>query len=237
MDNTIGIVLNALTKSNSPALMIAVIGTFFIAFMREYFRTLVRMRELREKKGTKAAQEGSENNTENNPQAAPAEEKSSNVVDFNFKLLERYYEQHLVEYKLMARSSLVVAILGFMVIVIGVFFTFAGQASVGVITSVAGLIAEAAAALFFKQNNLLIDQIRDYHKKLVSTQYLLTGISLAGELPTNDAITEKKRIIGNLLFLSNELHGAKSGHLFPVEQGKMNSAPNPDVPQTALSAS
>lgn len=116
----------------------------------------------------------------------------------------------------MARASLVIAILGFLIIVIGVFFTFSNQISVGVITSIAGLISEAAAVLFFKQNNLLIEQVKEYHKKLVSTQYLLTSISLAAALPEKEAIYQRERIIGNLLFLSNELHGAPSNHLFPI---------------------
>lgn len=232
MSSSVEIILDSLTKSNSAALMVAVISAFLITVMREYFRTLIRLKELRLKgdaivvaRNSKSAE--AEGQT---PSSAAGEDRPSNVVDFNFKLLERYYEQHLVEYKLMARSSLVVAILGFMVIVIGVFFTFSGQTSVGVVTSIAGLIAEAAAALFFKQNNLLIDQIRDYHKKLVSTQYLLTGISLADELPPGDSVLEKKRIIGNLLFLSNELHGAKSSHLFPLTAEQSNIAVNTDAP-------
>ena len=139
---------------------------------------------------------------------------SSSVVDINFKLLEKYYEQHLVEYKLMARASMVIAILGFLVIIIGVFFTFANQVSVGVITSVAGLVSEAAAVMFFKQNNLLIEQVKEYHKKLVSTQYLLTTISLSSELPDKERIKQREKIIENLLFLSNELHGSPSSHLF-----------------------
>lgn len=205
-------VFDALSKTNSPALMAVVISAVFVVFVKEYLNTVVRLRELRNKREMLEKAKS----TDVSAEAVIQEEvqRPSSVVDFNFRLLEKYYEQHLVEYKLMARSSLVVAILGFMVIVIGVFFTFANQASVGVITSIAGLVSEAAALLFFKQNNLLIDQIREYHKKLVSTQYLLTSISLASELPDAQAVAERQRIIGNLLFLSNELHGAKSEHLF-----------------------
>ncbi len=48
-----------------------------------------------------------------------------------------------------------------------------------------------------------------------------TSISLASELPDNEAVLERQRIIGNLLFLSNELHGSGSAHLFV-----MNPRPN-----------
>ncbi len=136
------------------------------------------------------------------------------VAGFNFRLLERYYEQHLLEYKLMSRATLVVSALGFVIITVGVFLAFAGMTSVGILTSVAGIVAEAAAALFFKQNKILMDQVMEYHKKLVSTQYLLTAISLAQELGGSDGVSETKRIIGNLLYLSNVLHSAGSEHLF-----------------------
>jgi len=224
-------VIEALSKSNSPALMISIISVVFVVFIKEYLNTVVRLREIRQKR--EASEDVHEKDASTVEPANADPEKSSNLVDFNFKLLEKYYEQHLVEYKLMARASLVVAILGFMVIVIGIFFTFANQVSIGVITSIAGLVSEAAALLFFKQNNLLIEQIREYHKKLVSTQYLLTGISLASELPEQEAIFERRRIIGNLLFLSNELHDAKSTHLFPSVDEKFNPAFQVDSPQAA----
>lgn len=204
-------IIETLTVSNSPSILILIVGMLSIVFIKEYLRAVIRLREIRLKREELEIRsdkpgESSQINVENL--------NAGSIVDGNFKLLEKYYEQHLVEYKLMARASLVIAILGFLVIVIGVFFTFSQHVSVGVITSIAGLVSEAAAVLFFKQNNLLIDQIKDYHKKLVSTQYLLTTISLAAELPQNDKNEQRKRIIGNLLFLSNELHGSTSDHLF-----------------------
>jgi len=204
-------IFEVLSKSNSPALLTMIIGIITIAFTREYLRTVIRLRELRLKKERESVDENESAEVTANK---PLQKTSSSVVDVNFKLLEKYYEQHLVEYKLMARASMVIAILGFLVIIIGVFFTFANQISVGIITSVAGLVSEAAAVLFFKQNNLLIEQVKEYHKKLVSTQYLLTSISLALELPDKERTIQREKIIDNLLFLSNELHGSPSSHLF-----------------------
>lgn len=148
-------IIEILAKSNSPALLALIVGGLAIVFVKEYLRAVIRLKELRHKKIEIESGEDIAANGE-----APHvdyQKPSSSVVDVNFKLLEKYYEQHLVEYKLMARASMVIAILGFLVIIIGVFFTFANQVSVGVITSIAGLVSEAAAVLFFKQNNLLID--------------------------------------------------------------------------------
>jgi len=169
-------IIEVLAKSNSPALMAAIVGIVMVLFSREYFKAVIRLRELRQKREQIETEKTAASDT--SVSISTESEKPSAVVDFNFRLLEKYYEQHLVEYRLMARASLVIAILGFLVIVIGVFFTFANQVSVGVISSIAGLVAEAAAVMFFRQNNLLIEQIREYHKKLVSTQYLLTSITI-----------------------------------------------------------
>jgi hypothetical protein len=76
------------------------------------------------------------------------------------------------------------------------------------------MIAEAATVLFFNQLREQARQVQDYHKKLVSTQYLTTSISLTRDLHGDRHDLEIIRIINNLLFLSNELHGSKSDHLF-----------------------
>lgn len=82
----------------------------------------------------------------------------------------------------------------------------------------AGLLAEAATIMFFNQLKNQVKQVQDYHKKLVSTQYIMTTIALAKDLNGSKKDEETVRIITNLLFLSNELHGSNSKHLFPVDK-------------------
>jgi len=136
------------------------------------------------------------------------------VINTNFDILEKYYEQNLAENRLLSRSAIGVALLGFFVILIGVSLAFAGFTSVGVVSSVAGLLAEAATIMFFNQLREQARQVQEYHKKLVSTQYLMTSIALAKNLTGDRHEAEIVKIINNLLFLSNELHGSKSDHLF-----------------------
>ena len=216
-------ILDQLSKSNSPTILILVGGGLFIFFFREYINAVVKLRQLRVKNPRPK-----ETVAEHRP-GVPAPEPTA-VVDSNFRLLERYYEQHIVEYKVISRATLVIAILGFIVIMIGVFFTLADKVSVGIITSLAGVVAEAASALFFRQNKVLIDQVQEYHKKLVSTQYLLTSISLAEKLPDAQRTRQTEQIIQNLLFLSNTLHGAPSDHLF-LADGR--TEPNQAIQRTA----
>ncbi len=95
--------------------------------------------------------------------------------------------------------------------------------------------------MFFKQNQEQIKQVQEYHKKLVSTQYLLTAISLADSLQGSLREDEVKRIILNLLYLSNELHGSKSPHLLgqatPVVDGAVLVTRNPKPPGVDIEAS
>jgi hypothetical protein len=148
----------------------------------------------------------------------------------NFDILEKYYEQTLAENRLLSRSAIGVALLGFFVILIGVSLAFAGFTSVGVVSSVAGLLAEAATLMFFNQLREQIKQVQDYHKKLVSTQYLMTSIALVDKLNSDQHEAELIKIINNLLFLSNELHGSKSDHLFASGHALEVARPTPPSP-------
>lgn len=209
-------IIEVLSRSNSPALLITIAAGFSAFVIKEYFRALIRLREFRGKTSSKptGGTEGEQSDEFLNAADAITKAEPRTIVNFNFRLLERYYEQHIIEYKLMSRSTLVISTLGFIIIAIGIFLAFADKTSVGVLTSIAGIVAEAVAVLFFRQNKVLMDQVMEYHKKLVSTQYLLTSIALAQDLPGSYGETEVKRIIGNLLYLSNVLHEAESDHLF-----------------------
>jgi hypothetical protein len=149
--------------------------------------------------------------------------RASSVVDSNFDILEKYYNQTLAENRLLYRAAISMALLGFFVI-FGL--VFSGLTAVGTVSSVAGLLAEAATLLFFNQLREQVKQVKDYHKKLISTQYLMTSIALTKELDGDRHDAEIVRIIRNLLFLSNELHESTSAHLFdrtPLPVDKSNS--------------
>lgn len=205
-----------LLSDYSSLTILILIGMFLLVILsKEILKYKIKMKELHMKHKSTVSEKDDDTKTviKGNNNIITLTD-SSNLVDFNFKVLERYYEESLVEYKIMSRSSLIISIIGFIVIIIGVFLAYANLTTASVITSISGLVTEAASMLFFKQNKLIADQIKEYHKKLVSTQYLLTSISLSKELPESNSIASKEYIIQNLLYLSNELHDAKSIHLF-----------------------
>jgi hypothetical protein len=158
---------------------------------------------------------------------SPAVTDADTVVNANFDILEKYYEQTLAENRMLSRSAIGVAVLGFFVILIGGSLAFIGYTPVGVVSSFAGVLSEGASLMFFSQLREQVRQVQDYHKKLVSTQYLMTSIALAKSLTGERHESEISTIIKNLLFLSNELHGSKSNHLFVLAQVDEATPPIP----------
>jgi len=207
-------IIKFLSQSNSTLVLSTVAATFTILFAREFVKLYLSIRHAQ-------SQYDGERLNAGEPAAAPPAagerpelQSATDVVTWNFRLLEKYYDQTLGEYRLNSRASIVVAGLGFAVILIGIGFAYNNSMAVGTVSSIAGVIAEAASVMFFRQNQMMMKQVEEYHKKLVSTQYLLTAVSLADGLSELNRETEKHQIIVNLLYLSNELHGAKSDHLF-----------------------
>src|SRR5271166_4543876 len=196
-----------------PGLLFVVIAPLLVRVTKEILKARVQLREIEarnERERLRAGRAGrvSEGNTA--PQSVPA----SSIVYNNFDILEKYYNQTLAENRLLSRVAIGVALLGFFVILIGVGLAFAGYTSIGIVSALSGMLAEAATVLFFNQLREQARQVQDYHKKLVSTQYLMSSIALTKDLNGDRHDLEISRIINNLLFLSNELHGSKSDHLF-----------------------
>jgi hypothetical protein len=184
-----------------PLSMVVVIAPLLVKVVQEFFKARIHLAEIE----TRPKPITSELQTSIRPSA-------SNVVDTNFNILEKYYDQTLAENRLLSRAAVGVSLLGFFVILVCVSLAFSGYTSVGVVSSVAGLLAEGATLMFFNQLREQVRQVQD--KKLVSTQYLMTSIALTDNLSGDRHDIEIIRIINNLLFLSNELHGSKSAHLF-----------------------
>ena len=199
------------------AFLLIVVGSLLVQVVHAILRTRVQLAEIERNAEQQKAEitERGEKPPPHYPRISTSDRyiAARSVVDSNFALLEKYYEQTLGENRLLSRAAIGVALLGFFVILIGVSLAFAGYTSVGVVSSVAGLLAEAATLMFFNQLREQVRQVQDYHKKLISTQYLMTAIALTENLGEFQEF-EISRILSNLLFLSNELHGAKSDHLF-----------------------
>ncbi|MCX7921636.1 MAG: hypothetical protein N3B21_06435 [Clostridia bacterium] len=132
----------------------------------------------------------------------------NNEISTNLSMLQNYYGEVLREFQASWRACIVVAIIGFIMILIGIGLLYSQKLqTIGIISGVAGVIAEAFTILFFRHNQSIQEHIEEDHKKLVSTQYLNIAISLANELKPELKEKEISNIIDKLLCLSSGLHG------------------------------
>ena len=196
-----------------PGLLFVAMAPLLVRVTQEILKARVQPREIeahneRERLRAGTAGRVSEGNT------APPFVPASSIVYKNFDILEEYYNQTVAENRLLSRAAIGVAVLGFFVILIGAALGFEGYTSIGFVSAVSGMLAEAAAVLFFNQLRQQARHVQEYHKTLMSTQYLMTSIALTKDLNGDRHDLEISRIINNLLFLCNELHGSKSDHLF-----------------------
>lgn len=218
----------------SLAVFFVIVGAFTMVFVRELVR--LRLGLARMRISTRPDADAKEPFEDDVPELAMAANTPAfadntlpeiartvssdpkHIVNINFKLLEKYYDQTLGDYRLNSRATVVVACTGFGVILLGVGLALAQFTAVGIVSTIAGLVSEAGTLLFFRQNYIQMKQVEEYHRKLVSTQYLLTAVSLAEGLGDTSRESEIKRIITNLLYLSNELHGSASPHLIGIPE-------------------
>jgi hypothetical protein len=94
------------------------------------------------------------------------------------------------------------------------------------VSAAAGIVSEAAAMLFFRQNRVFQKQMQDSLRKLVSTQYLMTSVALARELPDQDRALELRSINDHLRGLMTKLHDLEGQGLRP-NHGMQPTAPRP----------
>ena len=72
-----------------------------------------------------------------------------------------------------------------------------GQATAGVVSSIASLIPEVTAGLFFRKDRELRDVIAIYHQHILESQRLLTMIDVAETVKDSK---EKDRIKQEIIF-------------------------------------
>ncbi len=140
---------------------------------------------------------------EANLTTAIEEHDSKNVASSNMKLIVKFYEQNLLQHRMTFISTLIIASLGFIAILVGLLLIFSqkytGDRNIAYMTTAGGLIAELISALFFTQNRQVMKQLRENHQDLQKGLDIENAISLAENLPEEDKNIEMKKIIDLLL--------------------------------------
>ncbi len=139
--------------------------------------------------------------------APEAVDNLSSLLIQNFKVLNTYYSENLRQARTSTLASISISVVGFVVIIggIGIAFTVK-EPLIGTVASAAGVVSQAAAALFFRQNRVFLEQMRDSLGKLVSTQYLMTSVALTKEMSTGGREDEIKEINKHLRGLMDSFH-------------------------------
>ncbi len=94
------------------------------------------------------------------------------VSSWEQEQLQKNYDQTRGQAQSWSRLGMGVAVVGFAVIAAGVLVGLSGQASVAVVTSLAGVISEGVAFLFFRQSNAANKRTDAIQKQLTEWQQI-----------------------------------------------------------------
>ena len=110
--------------------------------------------------------------------ADQAFERIGAAVRQNLEQLRQNFDQARSESRQFFRFTITFASLGFLVVLGGVVLLLSGQITAGVVASIASIIPEATAALFFGKDRELRQTIENYHQHILQSQKLLTMVDL-----------------------------------------------------------
>ena len=137
--------------------------------------------------------------------AEQAFERINAAVRQNLQQLKENVEQAREQSKQFFKLTIGFASAGFLVVLGAVLLLLAGQVSGGIVASVASLIPEATAALFFRKDSELRKTIESYNQHILSSQQTLTMIDLSETIKNASERDRIKRdIILRVLDISNE---------------------------------
>jgi hypothetical protein len=98
------------------------------------------------------------------------------------------------------RLTIIFASVGFITVIIGIALLLAGLTTAGVVSSVASIIPEVTAFLFFKKDKELRETIEVYQQHTLQSQKLLTMIDVCETIsdPQERDRMKQKIILGAL---------------------------------------
>jgi hypothetical protein len=112
-------------------------------------------------------------------------------VKQNFVQIKKNIEQIRRDSERFSIFSLIASSLGFVIIIIGIILIFLGIISGGILSTIAGVIPEVAAYLFFRKDKELREVLLNYHRLSAKYQNILTMIDLT---ETIDDSSERDRM-------------------------------------------
>jgi hypothetical protein len=90
--------------------------------------------------------------------------------------MRKNYEQLMRESARFLSVTILCAVSGFFVVILGVSLLYLGLSTSGIVTSVASFIPEMIAVMFFAKDQQLRRQISEHHSYLVHSQTFITAM-------------------------------------------------------------
>jgi hypothetical protein len=124
---------------------------------------------------------------------------------FVLNQLELSYEQTREQAQGWFRFSLIAAGVGSALIGIGIIVLIFGQTTAGLITTISGIVPNAAAALFFVQSKTANERVDDIQKRLSAAREIQTAVEIANTIiDAEERDRQKVRIVQQALQLEGK---------------------------------
>ena len=149
----------------------------------------------------------------------------ANSIQMSYKYLDQYYLQTREQAKNGFIATMWVGAFGAMLIAAGVILVFIDKVEPSYVASIAGVITEFIAAIFFYLYNRTVASMSLYHNKLVIVQNVAIALKTADTLPE----AEQAKIKGNIII---ELTKDINSFLFQDPSGQSNQKKRSDSQQT-----
>ncbi|HKM52848.1 MAG TPA: hypothetical protein VJY33_05505 [Isosphaeraceae bacterium] len=122
----------------------------------------------------------------------------NNLVKINFKYIDKYYLQTQIQADKAFTMCVVAAFIGFAVVIAGVVQMYIGKLQPAYVTTVAGVLSQFIAAVFFYLYNKTMLKMAEYHRKLVLTQNIGLALRITQDLPEEQRLVSQSALVDRL---------------------------------------
>lgn len=135
----------------------------------------------------------------NNMQDKIEDDIFENSLKMSYKYLDQYYLQTKEQAQKGFFVTVSIAVLGALLIFVGIAAMFFEKVEPSYITCASGVITEFIAAIFFYLYNKTVSSMSRYHNKLVLSQNISIALKISDSLPLEDSTKIKNLIVTELL--------------------------------------
>lgn len=120
-------------------------------------------------------------------------------LKMSYKYLDEYYRQTRDQAGKGFLITFSVAIVGAIIICVGIFKMFSGGAEPAYLTTACGVLTEFIASIFFYLYNKTIQSMGDYHNKLILSQNVAIALKISESIDGDEKNSVKSEMVKELL--------------------------------------